>query len=267
MNQAAATQTTAKQAAGAEAAATMAMTEAKPATRQDDELLDGLDRERLEAMRAAGHEIRECYRVLRKVSSNVVAEILKGQGTFYEMKHYPKGDIYDRETHAQYYYHAHRKETGEHGHFHTFLRKKGMPEGMKPAPYDGKAKRPTGEDALTHIVAVSMDKYGGPRELFTTNRWVTGESWYKAEDVIRILDRFVIDHAYPSWPTNRWISAMIVLFRPDIERLLLERDAAIAEWRERHPDRDVLEDKELEIPSIKPIDVDARIRAVEARLG
>ena len=94
-----------------------------------------LPRERLEDMAAAGAEIMECYRLLRKSDGNVVAEVLRGHGEFYEWDHYPPGDVYDKETHSQYYYHAHPAELrgGEHGHFHTFLRPKGMPEGVAPA--------------------------------------------------------------------------------------------------------------------------------------
>jgi hypothetical protein len=69
-----------------------------------------------------------------------------------------------------------------------------------------------------------MDAYGWPIGLFTTNRWVTNQTWYSAADTIRMLDRFLIDHAYPSWPVNRWISAMFRLFRPQIVELLERRD-------------------------------------------
>ena len=52
-----------------------------------------------------------------------------------------------------------------------------------------------GDDALTHVVAISMDSKGRPLRLFTTNRWVTGETWYRADDVCKVIGRFVIDHA------------------------------------------------------------------------
>ena len=87
--------------------------------------LNKLPRAQLLAMAIAGEHMMECYRVLQKVQSNVVAEVLRDQGEFYELDHYPAGDAYDRETHSQFYYHSHRE--GEHGHFHTFLREKGMP--------------------------------------------------------------------------------------------------------------------------------------------
>jgi hypothetical protein len=150
--------------------------------------------------------------------------VLRGHGTFYEWDHYPPGDVYDQETHSQYYYHTHPVELrgGEHGHFHTFLRPKGMPKGVRP---------------------ISMDRAGYPTRLFTTNRWVTGEAWYDAEGVIRMLDRFEIDHARPSWPTNRWVTGMIRLFRPQIAALIHERDQGVARWAAQHPGENVYEDR------------------------
>ncbi|MCF8465857.1 MAG: hypothetical protein K9G33_00490 [Sneathiella sp.] len=221
-----------------------------------------LPSERLNRMNEAADEILECYRVLKKGSANIVGEILRGQGTFYEWDHYPEGDVYDDETHAQYYYHAHREN--EHGHFHTFLRKNGMREGVTPVPYDGDAEWPTAEDEIIcHLIAISMDSAGFPVGLFTTNRWVTGENWYDKNDVIEMLDGFIIDHSTPSWPANRWLTAMVVLFRPQIEQLIVARDARILEWLEKNPDVDVFEDRNLEITSTLCIKVEDQIRAVK----
>lgn len=229
--------------------------------------LTALGRERLEAMRTAGEEILECRRVLLKGGLNVVGEMLRGQGEFVEYEHYPADDVFDAETHAQYYYHAHRGSEGEHGHFHTFLRAPGMPAGVVPVPYGGEEPWPSGDEALSHLIAVSMDAYGEPIGLFTVNRWVTGDAWYAAADVIRMLERFEIDHANPSWPANRWLGAMLRLFRPQIEALVLARDVAVADWARAHPATDVFEDRELEITSQLAISVEAQIAAVAAALG
>lgn len=226
-----------------------------------------LPRLRLKAMLAAGEEILECYRVLRKAGANVVGEVIKGAETFYEWNHYPDGDVYDQETHAQYYYHAHRGTENEHGHFHTFLRQKGMPSDVAPVDHPNTDEWPKGEDSLTHFVAISMDSYGLPFRLFTTNRWVTGEAWYRADDVCRMLDYFLVDHAYPSWPVNRWISAMFRLYEPHIVELLQERDVAVAAWAERHPDEDVFEDRNLDVTSSIDISVENQIEEIRAALG
>ncbi len=229
--------------------------------------LAALSRGRLEEMRLAGEAILDCYRVLQKAEQNIVGQCIAHQGTFYELDHYPKGDVYDREHHAQYYYHSHRKESGEHGHFHTFVRAKGMPKGILPVAYKGKAKRPTGDDALAHFIAISMSGPGFPVSLFTTNRWVTDETFYKAEDNIAMLDRFKIDHTFPCLAVNRWITALVDLFRPQIKELMLVRDKTIKNWAATHPGIDVYEDRDLEITSIMNIDVDRQIAAVEAALG
>ncbi len=228
--------------------------------------LSNLPREQLERMAEAGLQIIECYRVMKKGSLNIVGEMLKGQGEFYELDHYPNDDVFDSDTHSQYYYHAHRADAGEHGHFHTFLRQPGMPDGTLPVPYDGDEPWPTGKDALSHLIAISMDAYGYPLGLFATNRWVTAEAWYKAEDVIAMLDHFQIDHAFPSWPVNLWLSSMLVLFRPQIEVLLHERDQVVAQWVATHPDVDVFEDRKLDLTGYIAISVEEQIKAVAAAL-
>lgn len=226
--------------------------------------------ERLRSMAAAGAELLEIHRLLAKTGDNVVGELLRGAGTFYQWQHYPEGDVYDAETHAQYYYHAHPPEQrfpGEHGHFHTFLRPFGMPAGIRPAPTAaGQAK---GDDnaALSHLVAVAMDDRGRPLRLFTVNRWVTGETWYRGADVAAMLDRFTVDQVRPSWAVNRWLTALLRLYRPEIERLLAARDATVAAWARRHPSAEVLDDRRLEVTSWIDIDPAARLEAVRRALA
>jgi hypothetical protein len=216
----------------------------------------------LRAMLDAGTELLECRRVLRKAGLNIVGELLRGQGEFVEYEHYPRDDVFDRDTHAQYYYHAHRALDGEHGHFHTFLRAAGMPTGVAPVADGASQPWPRGDAALSHLVAISMDAWGDPIALFTTNRWVTDEAWYTAADVIGMLDRFVIDHAWPSWPVNRWLGALFRLLRPQMVALLVRRDACVADWAARHPRVDVFEDRTLEVASRVAIDIQAQINAV-----
>ncbi len=224
-----------------------------------------LDTDRLETMAAGGREVIECHRVLAKAGANIVGELLPRDGRFHEFDHCPPGDIYDTESHAQYYYHAHRD--GEHGHFHTFLRSDGMPVDVRPVDQSTVPSEPPRDDSLSHLVAVSMDRHGLPIGLFTTNRWVTGEDWYAAEDVTAMVDRFRIDHANPSWPTNIWIGAMLQLFRPQITELLRERDAVVAGWRAHNPDLDVFEDRRFDLASSVAISVDDQIAAVAAALN
>ena len=218
---------------------------------------------------AAGEEVRECMRVLGNTGDNVVSEILRDQGAFFEWDHYPRGDVFDPASHAQYYYHAHpeSEERGEHGHFHTFLRAKGMPAGVRPARSRHLPPPDKPDEALSHLVAIAMDPFGRPTALFTTNRWVTGETWYADEDVISLLDRFAIDHARPSWPVNRWITGIVGLFRPQIEALIRARDLCLRDWARSCGRRNPFEDRRLEIASEIGISVDGQIDAVTAELA
>jgi hypothetical protein len=215
-------------------------------------------------MLVAGAEALECQRVLSGGGINLVSEVLRDQGEFVEYEHYPKSDVYDPETGAQYYYHAHRGSVAEHGHFHTFLRWSRHAPGPEDPPSGARADE---TESVTHLVAISMDPYGWPAGLFAINRWVCGGSWLSAPQTVDILPRFRIDHAYPSWPVNRWIGSMLVLFRPHIEALLIHRDSVIDAWRRAHPDRDVFEDRELEITGYLPISVEETVGEVRALAG
>ncbi len=225
-----------------------------------------LSDKQLNTMSKAGDEVLEALRVLGKAGANTVSRVIEHHGTFYEMDHYPPGDVYDGETASQYYYHAHRHDSGEHGHFHTFMRADGIPKDMEPYPYSGKGERPLGDEAICHLIAISMDPAGLPLELFTTNRWVTGETFYNAQNTIQLLEKFEIDHVYPCLGTNHWLTAMLKLFRPQIEQLLFLRDEKINEWQKKYPEKDVFEDEDLEVTSDIKIDIDSQIQLINQEI-
>lgn len=230
--------------------------------------LAGLPREELEAMQAAGTEVIECHRVLAKTGDNIVAELLRDVEDFTQWNHYPEGDIYDNASHSQFYYHAHDPEErpGEHGHFHTFLRPKGMPKGCKPAKVPNFKKPKDPDDALSHLIAISMDDKGFPIGLFTVNRWVTADVWYEAEDVVKFVDCFSIDMARPSWPVNRWITNMLRLFRPQIIELLYARDRCVADWRAKNKRKNPYKSHDIEILSASEISIDNQMAMIAAAL-
>jgi Domain of unknown function (DUF6969) len=248
-----------------------------------------LSRAELEVMAAAGREVLDCQRVLAKAGDTVLSDLLRDSASVDAWSHYPEGDVYDPETHAQYFYHAHpqaQRAAREHGHFHTFLRPRGMPSGIRPlmmpelaiadapaapaepaVPPAPQPNQGTDNDELSHLVAISMDAAGAPIRLFTTNRWVTGETWYAAADVVVMLDRFVVDLARPSWPLNRWLTAMFRLFRPQIVALLRARDETVMAWRRRHRGKvHVFEDRRLEVTSSIDIDLDAHLGRLQLAL-
>lgn len=86
------------------------------------------------------------------------------------------------------------------------------------------------DGTISHTIATSMNRAGYPVRLFTTNRWITADNWYAADDVVKMLDLFVMDLAWQSWPTNMWVTAMLCLFRPQIIKLIKNRDVSVARW-------------------------------------
>ena len=224
-------------------------------------------------MTAAAALIGEIGRELARRNLNIVSEVMSGHGTISDWRHYPDEDVYDPHSHAQYFYHTHpvRGRAGcEHGHFHTFLRAEGMPVGVAPLllPEIAVAEAPPPppqapplrrgiREEVSHLVAIVVDCQGRPVRLFTTNRWVTGETWYPAGDVIRMLDRFAVTEVGPSETLNQWLGAVFRLFRPQIAELLRLRDQAVMTWRRRRRTH-VLDDPALEITSSLDISIDTQ---------
>ena len=233
----------------------------------------------IERMAAAEAIIRECRCELAARDSDIVREVTAGTRKASEWRHYPDGDVYDPNSHAQYFYHTHSATGGrpvrEHGHFHTFLRAEGMPVGVTPLllpevavpdfrllPPQAAPLKLSAREEVSHLVAIAIDEGGEPIRLFTTNRWVTGETWYRAADVIQMLDRFTICQTAPSGVLNRWVGALIQLFRPQITELLQARDETVMAWRRRRRTQ-VFEDPRLEVTSSIEIGLEAQFALLE----
>jgi hypothetical protein len=226
------------------------------------------------AMRTAAAAIEHIHTSLAGVRNGILAALAPGAETWADWRHFPPGDVYDPRSHAQYFYHVHppgRREAREHGHFHTFMRAEGMPVGMAAfvlpelavadappsVPQAAPVKRGS-RDEVSHLIAIAIDPQGQPIRLFTTNRWVTGETWYRAQDVIKLLDRFTIGNSEGPPLVNRWVSAMVALFRPQIACLLRLRDDAIMGWRRRRRSN-VFEDNRIEVTSGFDIDLASQL--------
>jgi hypothetical protein len=257
--------------------------------------IDQLSRAALATMAAHGRAVREAERELAAGGGSILAAALEGVAAVYEWQHYPHDDVYDPASHAQYFYHAHPaserqglgRDAREHGHFHTFLRSRGMPPGVRPlvmpelaiADNPAAPKSPLmpsapqnseGDDAdpWSHLVAIAMDATARPLRFFTTNRWVTGETWYPAQDVAAMLGCFTLGAMPPAPALNRWIAGMLGLYRPLLGPLIAARDAKVMEWRRRRRAKvHVLDDRRLEVTSTLEIDVERHINAVAVALA
>jgi hypothetical protein len=237
----------------------------------DDGALRRMGRRQLVDLAAAANDVRLCQRVLDATGDNLVGEILGHARNVAAWEHHPPGDAFDAVTHSQFYYHCHppdERPFPEHGHFHLFLRPKGMPPAIAPAPVADVVPPAGDNDALSHLVAISMDDSGRATRLFTTNRWVTGETWYKAADICRMLDRFAVKAAPPGpVVVARWLTAMVRLYGGDIARLLHARDSAIAACAAQDPGANVHENRALDVASFMNIDIAARCAAVDSALA
>jgi hypothetical protein len=229
-------------------------------------------------LQAAATVLLDCRRAFAAERGGILGTIAAGVEAFTDWQHYPVGEIYDPQSHAQYFYHAHparQRPAAEHGHFHTFLRAGGMPLGVVPlvlpetaiatalpTPPQAPPLRHGNRDEVSHLVAIALDARGEPIRLFTTNRWVTGETWYRADDVIRMLDCFTLDAAGGPALLNRWISAIVALFRPQVGALLRLRDDTVMSWRRRRR-TNIFEDTRIEITSSFDIDLDAQVALLD----
>lgn len=176
-------------------------------------------------------------------------------------KHYPPKDARDKYCRSRWYYHVHtagRRDGEEHGHFHLFLHRTQLPEGLEP-----KVWPPQGEDCrahVTHLVGLSIDSVGVPRAWFTVNRFVTNEFLYPAEVMIEHLPAFNVDHTDEDDLVNRFVTAMVALYREEIADLLRQRDARQAELEAEHGPKAAYEKASgIEVLSQIPIDLDAKL--------
>lgn len=134
---------------------------------------------------------------------------LCGAREFLEWQHYPNNDLIDEKTGYEFYYHAHSAQEmppGEHGHFHVIKRNK---------------------DSFHHLIGIALDQKGLVVRLFTTNQWVTGEEMADASQILKSVKEFEMTVMGRMAPISRWISALLRLFYPEIEGLVLERDKKI----------------------------------------
>lgn len=168
-----------------------------------------------------------------------------GGAAIHAQIHYPEHDLVDPRSGTQCYYHCHRHEA-EHGHLHLF-------------------RRPSVDQPLSHLIAISLDSRGLPIALFTPNRWVSGDRWLPAAEILQLLRGVSLNRAGCDRDLSLWLIFFLDFYRPVIQRLLLERDQRL-QRAGVHIDQ-LLEDRDLEILSFIPIDWSADLSAAEAELA
>lgn len=186
----------------------------------------------------------------------------EGKGKFW--KHYPDKDARDAQTKSRWYYHVHApgsRDEDEHGHFHLFLHRTQLKGGPEPI-----ALPPEGEDAkahVTHLIGLSIDYQGIPRSWFATNRFVTNEFLYPAEVMIEHLPLYNVDQTKQDSLVNRFVTAMVALYRDEIADLLRQRDERQAELVAEYGADAYEKASGVEVLASLPIDLDAKIETID----
>ncbi|MFP4537786.1 MAG: DUF6969 family protein [Dichotomicrobium sp.] len=226
----------------------------------------------LESMHAAAERVIRATTALAETGQSAVSTVMPGEDVVNAWSHYPPGDIIDPEHGTQVYYHAHPEHdrgAGEHGHFHVFAHCSAPTARPDSDSGAGNAHAPASQDdgaKHCHLIAISMNALSQPVGLFTTNRWVTGETWLPARDIVERVRSFRLEKREPFAETRQWLEAMMILFRPQIEALIAERDARIRS-RATHAADDVLENRALNRISAVDIDLAEQVTAIERALS
>ena len=212
----------------------------------------------------AAYTVIETVTQMAQEQRPLMLRVLPEGGESNVWTHYPKGDARDAKTKSRWYYHVHApgsRDEGEHGHFHLFLHRTQLPKGFEPTVWP-----PQGEDCkahVTHLVGLSIDTIGIPRAWFTVNRFVTNEFLFPADVMIEHLPDFNVDQTKEDDLVNRFVTAMVALYREEIAELLRQRDLRHAELVVEHGDKAYEKQSGVEVLSQIRIDLDAKISSLD----
>lgn len=161
-----------------------------------------------------------------------------------EFTHFPAEDVIDSSTGAQYFLHRHSSElTSDSIHVHYFKR-------WRPAELN----LPIGDTVTTHLAALEFDYLGNPLGWFSVNQWVVADYWQTAKDTVELFKDWKInsvddgrgDSIDPK--CHEWLEIYMKLsLHNDIYELLVDRDKKLDSLVECNPDKNVFEDREVEI--------------------
>lgn len=188
-------------------------------------------------MEQAAKDIAHCYASPGAEPDHFLDQSFRGQAPGTVIQHL-QDDIVESSTGYHYVYHCHssRKHAGgEHGYFHLLAQADFTGhkidierEARFLAQFDAE---PT--DARTiSLIGVSVNARGVPIELFTANRWITGDRFLDAESTLALLDRFRIDDGALS-RVAKFLPALVRLFWPQAVHLLNKRDEKLFEYLKR----------------------------------
>lgn len=212
--------------------------------------LDGVQRKR--ARRAADALIDCLHGFVRAGHAPLVAAIGDAQAPAVWQHYRPDTAALDaRPGVLHYYYHAHPSpgaSAEEHGHFHLFAQLGSDPAGV-----------PT----YTQLLAIGVDARGMPCRLFTTNRWVTDETWLPASQVLTLAEQVAATVATADEPVERWLRAQLGVFAPQVAQLLRHRDQRMAARQRGGRRPGLFEDRRMQVISQCRVSVASQLAALD----
>lgn len=187
----------------------------------------------------AGVKLLAFQKELKEEGKSLLSLLGSKQVEYWKMYPWDEGVI-DLKSKSQYFYHSH-PQTSEHGHFHTFYRY---------------------HNNLVHLIGINLDNLGEPYELFTVNRWVTGDTYYPAKKVKPFLSQFRIHAKQPDPRIHRFLRDLFSVYRLEMGVLLEQRDIQFQQYR-KEKGQEPYEDRELELTSSHPIRIDRDVQILE----
>jgi hypothetical protein len=211
----------------------------------------------------AAYTVIETITAMAGEARPLMRRVLPDDSEVHFWQHFPKKDARDRDTRSRWYYHVHKlgdRDADEHGHFHLFLHRTQLPEGEVPT-----VMPPEGEKAkahVTHIAGLSINYQGIPRAWFVTNRFITNEFLYPADVIIAHLPDYMVDNTQEDSLVNRFVTAMVALYREEIAELLRLRDIRQAELVAEHGTAAYEKASGVDVLASIPIDLDAKLESL-----
>lgn len=220
----------------------------------------------LQSMHLAASSLEHWQDVLRKTGDTVVTELLRGVEKLDFDAVYPEDTVQDFESFSQYYFHTHMERSNEYGHIHTYAMSQALPEWadcLEPAML-GDHEDPSRTHC--HLVAISVDNAGNPTKLFTINHWSAHEARYDLNVMRHMLNAFDVGHAVPSYPVNRWVSAILRLFNPQIMKLFADREKALSELQQQEPGISAAQNESMDVTSQTDVSMEKQIRCIKTEI-
>ncbi len=186
-----------------------------------------------------------CVQEMATRRTNPVLEVLQGATSVQWDRRYPAEPLRFGGACLRAYYHCHHAPgmpAGAHGHFHVFVRS---------------AREPDTLGHWTHAAALPMDGLGQPLAWLAVNHWVCGGRWRPAAATVALLDRAAVPAGVSL--LERWLGAMLRLFRPEIARLLRRRDRELSRLGASRAAADVRADRALYVLAAERVDLLARL--------